>query len=157
MGVAQQVAPQAAAPLEQKIVKEYIPVQKRVEELLIEADDAEVTHLRYANYLTRIYDDLSVIAQGKATEEGAEAILSEWRALDAKYGSLDLRRGRLSVPEWRERKRALLKILDDLGMGTSRPSSAKILYPPLRISVFNDCPVDCPVLAKAREGRRKWA
>jgi len=145
---------------ENKIVREYIPVQKMLEELFNEANQAENSHLRQPHYLTRLYDELTVIAMvkfGGKDEDGFKKLLVEWSQIDAVYGDLDGRRGRLDIKEWRERKRALSRMREMIGMGTSPPDANRNLGPPLPMAAYHECPEDCPILVKLRKARESYS
>ena len=147
-------------PVEKKMVREYIPVQQRLEQLLYEADAAEVNKDLRPQYLTRIFDELSVIAEVKyaVDKDGFKALMREWQSIDTQCGVLDETRFRRSLKyqEWHERKRALVALRERLGMGTSKPDKPPDLGPPKAMSAYHECPDNCPRLVSIRNDHRRF-
>jgi len=147
-------------PFEKKVVREYIPVQQMLEQLFYEANAAEVQKDLRPQYLTRLFDELSVIAEVKyaADKNGFEALMQEWKNIDINHGVLDEIRFRrnLKYDEWHERKRALAALRERLGMGTSSPDERKNLGPPLPMSAYHQCPENCPILVDLRKKRQRY-
>lgn len=143
---------------DQKRVKEYIPVQFLLKELFDEANAAEYGNRR-PFYLTRIFDELSEIARVKCGEDKAahQNLMIDWEGLDETFGDLDDSSYRLEIKEWRERKRALLRLRERLGMGTSPPTQGRDLSRPLRMAEYHRfCTLSCSRKKEIMESRRKW-
>jgi len=146
----------------EKIVREYIPVQELLEQLFADLNYAEGNMDRRPPYLTRIYDELSVIATVKyvGNPSGLVALLLEWTELETRYGAIDEDSFRgLKSEEWRERKRALIGIRERLGMGTSAPTSKYEPGDPMeawRVHGDRECPEDCPMLVSMRKRDRLY-
>jgi len=147
-------------PFEKKVVREYVPVQPRLEQLLYEADAAEVQKDLRPQYLTRIFDELSVIAEVKYAEDkhGFQALMREWQSIDTEYGVLGETRFRRSLKyeEWHERKRALVALRERVGMGTSKPDKPPDLGRPKAMSAYHECPDNCPRLVSIRNDHRRF-
>lgn len=147
-------------PFEKKVVREYIPVQQMLEQLFYEANTAELEKDLRPQFLMRIFDELSIITKVKyaADPDGFKVLMTEWEAVDTRHGVLDEVRFRRSLKydEWHERKRALTALRERLGMGTSSPDARKNLGPPLPMSVYHQCPVNCPMLSELRKKRQRY-
>lgn len=143
---------------EHKIVKEYIPVQELLRDLFDDANYAEKRRHTYPLYLTRIFDELTEIARVKCGPdmESFKKLMQDWKELEKRFEDLDSTTSRLEIREWRERKSALIRLRERLGMGTSPPDERRNLGPPLPMSAYYKCPEECPILVEIRKVRQRY-
>lgn len=141
---------------EQKIVKQYLPVEKSLLTMLENLNQNDLS--RMSTYLMALYDEyhgIALVKFGGTESPDFKAVVKEWDALDGKYGALDDRM-LVDAAEWRERKRALIVVRERIGMGTSRPDKPPDLGRPKAMSAYHECPDNCPRLVFIRNDHRRF-
>lgn len=157
MAATQQLDSQNGSLPDEKLVGNYIAVHRLLEPMFQDMTAAELRRELTAPYLMVIYDELSTISRKYVTQEGWASLLKEWNDLEDKYGHLWQKPMILTGEEWGARKRALIAIRENLGMGTTAPTQSKSLHPPLRMAEFHRrCLKGCNIKKNLVESRQKW-
>lgn len=122
-----------------KLVKQRWEYYHHIGELLRDMGDAELASDLRKAFVTRPFDYLETIARNRthSNEKRLGKLLELWRDCDTKFGSVDVKMSMLEVGEFRARKQAVIKLLDDLGMMSSEPGKDRDLSPPLRLAEYH--------------------